>query len=64
MNAGNSWVTSAGQYDCKTKTFTPNPGISVSDEYVDEVNQLVKDKVRYSGMMIQYDYFSYVFEEE
>ena len=64
MNSGNSWVTSAGQYDCKTKEFTPNPGVSVSDEYVDDVNALVKDKWRYSGMMIQYNYFKYIYGEQ
>ena len=64
MNAGNSWVTSAGQYDCRTHEFTPNPGVTVSDTYVDDVNEIVKDKWRYSGMIIQNDYFKYVYDAE
>ena len=64
MNSGNSWVTSAGQYDCKSKEFTPNPGVHVSEEYVDDVNALVKDKWRYSGMIIQYNYFKYIYGSE
>lgn len=60
MNAGNSWITAAGSYECKTKTFTPNPGITVNDTYVDDVNTYVSNKWRYSAMIIQNDYFKYV----
>ncbi|MCR5804443.1 MAG: sulfatase-like hydrolase/transferase [Clostridia bacterium] len=64
VNAGNSWKTQLGEYDCKTKEFIPKPGVTVPDDYVDNVNQLVKDKWKYSGYIIQYDYFKYIFEQE
>ena len=36
-NRGYSWITAAGTYDAKTRTFTPNYGITVADDYVDTV---------------------------
>lgn len=64
MNAGNSWITAAGTYECKTKTFTPNPGIVVNDTYVDDVNDYVSNKWRYSGLLIQNNYFKILMPEE
>ena len=55
-NRGNSWITAAGTYDAKTRTFTPNPGITVADDYVDTVAALVDAKFSYARLLIQYDY--------
>ena len=55
-NRGNSWITAAGTYDAKTRTFTPNPGITVADDYVDTVTSLVDAKFYYARQLIQYDY--------
>lgn len=55
-NRGNSWITAAGTYDAKTRTFTPNPGITVADDYVDTVTSLVDAKYSYARQLIQYDY--------
>ncbi len=55
-NRGNSWITAAGTYDAKTRTFTPNPGITVADDYVDTVTSLVDAKFSYARQLIQYDY--------
>lgn len=55
-NRGNSWITAAGAYDAKTRTFTPNPGITVADDYVDTVTSLVDAKYSYARQLIQYDY--------
>ena len=55
-NRGNSWITAAGTYDAKTRTFTPNPGITVADDYVDTVTALVDAKYSYARQLIQYDY--------
>ena len=40
----------------KTRTFTPNPGITVADDYVDTVTSLVDAKFYYARQLIQYDY--------
>ena len=55
-NRGNSWITAAGTYDAKTRTFTPDPGITVADDYVDTVTALVDAKYSYARQLIQYDY--------
>ena len=59
-NRGNSWITAAGTYDAKTRTFTPNPGITVADDYVDTVAALVDAKFSYARLLIQYDYAAVV----
>ena len=55
-NRGNSWITAAGTYDAKTRTFTPNPGITVADDYVKTVSSLIDAKYSYARQLIQYDY--------
>ena len=64
MNSGYSWITDAGQYDATTGEFMPNPGCNVSDEYVDEVSELVSDRWRYAGYLIQYDYYNVMMPPE
>ena len=55
-NRGYSWITAAGTYDAKTRTFTPNYGITVADDYVKTVSALIDAKYSYARLMIQYDY--------
>lgn len=58
--AGNSWATAAGVYEAPTGTFTPNPGITAEDGYVDSINRLVSTKYTYAKLLIQYDYYRVV----
>ncbi len=62
---GNAWITAAGTYECSTKTFTPNEGVELEDEedYVKRVHRLVAAKVNYSKLILQEDYYQYVFPE-
>lgn len=60
VGKGNSWITAAGTYEANTGTFTPNPGITVDDEYVSRVHRLVAAKVNYSKLIIQKDYYAHV----
>ena len=60
---GNSWITAAGTYEASTKTFTPNPGVEVDDNYVKTVSRLVQAKYSYAKLLIQHDYYSYVLPE-
>lgn len=57
---GNSWITAAGIYECSTKTFTPNEGITMDEDYVSRVNRLVQGKVSYAKLIIQEDYYKVV----
>ena len=62
---GNAWITAAGTYECSTKTFTPSEGIELEDEedYVKRVNRLVAAKINYSKLIVQEDYYKYVFAD-
>ncbi|MDE7172669.1 MAG: LTA synthase family protein [Oscillospiraceae bacterium] len=62
---GNAWITAAGTYECSTKTFTPNEGIELEDEedYIKRVSRLVAAKVNYSKLIVQEDYYKYVFAD-
>ena len=62
---GNSWITAAGTYEASAKTFTPNEGIELEDEedYVKRVHRLVAAKINYSKLIIQGDYYKYVFAD-
>ena len=60
---GNSWITAAGTYEASTKTFTPNEGITVDDDYVARVNRLVAGKVNYSKLIVQEDYYRILFPD-
>jgi len=56
-----SWITAAGTYDADTKTFTPNPGVVVADNYVNTVINYVDAKCKYSKLVVQYDYYKAIF---
>ena len=60
---GNAWITAAGTYECSTGEFTPNKGIQVDEDYVSRVKRLVAAKVNYSKLIIQEDYYKYVFPD-
>jgi len=59
---GNSWITAAGTYDASTKTFTPNPGIEVDEDYVSNVKTLVQAKITYAKYTVQQDYYDKVLD--
>ena len=54
---GNSWITPAGTYEAATRTFTPNAGVAVNDDYVDTVAAIIDAKYAYARAVIQYDYY-------
>lgn len=60
---GNSWITAAGTYECSTGEFIPNEGVEVDEEYVGRVKRLVAAKVNYSKLIVQEDYYKYVFPD-
>ena len=62
---GNSWITAAGTYECSTKIFTPNEGVTLEDEadYVARVKRLVSAKINYSKLILEEDYYRVLFPE-
>ena len=60
VSGGYSFVTAAGQYDVRTREFTPNEGITVDDEYVEEVQQIISEKWKYARLIIANNYYKAV----
>ena len=60
-SAGVSWRTLAGTYDCHYNTFTPRPGVTVPENYCDNVIALVDAKYSYAKLVIAYDYYNAVY---
>ncbi len=55
-----SWVSDYGSYDSSSGVFTPKEGKSVSDDYVDTMNQIVLSKINVSGLLMTEDYYKYI----
>lgn len=60
---GSSWITAAGTYECSTRTFTPNEGITVDEAYVDQVHRLAAARLMYARLTVQWDYYKYIFPD-
>ena len=54
-----SWVTDKGTYYSATNTFVPKK--EVDDNYVSTVNQYINSKLHISKLIIETDYFRYLF---
>ena len=57
-----SWMTDKGSYLAATGTFTPAEGVTVSEDYVERIHAIVRNKIKYSKGISQYDYFNYVYK--
>ena len=55
-----SWITAAGTYEGSTGTFTPNEGVTVGDDYVKTVKQIINAKTSYAKSVIANDYFKVI----
>lgn len=56
-----SWITDKGRYDSSTKTFTPNEGVTVADDYAKTVSAIVSRKMSYSDLILKKDYYNILF---
>ena len=54
-----SWVTDKGSYNSVTKEFI-STGVDVSQDYIDNINNIVKNKVSMSKNLMKYNYYDYV----
>ena len=55
-----SWITNKGRYNYLTKKFEPFNGEKVSQEYIDNINDIVKLKFQISKLLISKDYYRIV----
>lgn len=56
-----SWKTEKGVYLSRTGKFTPAPGVTVEDGYVERISNTVANRINYSRGVIRYDYYDVVF---
>lgn len=56
-----SWITRMGKYESSTQTFTPNEGVTVSDDYVSSVCSIVRQKFDVSTQMLDNDYWGIIY---
>mgnify|MGYP002624747005 CR=1 FL=1 len=56
-----SWVTERGKYYSYDDAYYPNEGYTDDPEYVAQMNQIVANKLSYSGSVVEWDYFGYLF---
>jgi phosphoglycerol transferase MdoB-like AlkP superfamily enzyme len=59
-----SWVTTEGKYDSATGTFYPNDGVTADENYISRINNIVANKLAFSGKVLDYDYYGILFDEE
>lgn len=57
---GTGWSTVAGTYEAKTRTFTPNEGYSVGDDFVSAMTAIAEAKYLNSRLIIAEDYYRIV----
>ena len=55
-----SWVSDYGTYFSQTSTFVPRDGISIPDNYVNSMNNIVNNKINMSKLIIENNYYSKV----
>lgn len=64
FNTEYDWKTSLGEYNSKKDTFTPNKGITVDEEYINNMKTIVKNKMTYNKYLVYHDYFNALFKDE
>ena len=59
-----SWATAEGKYDSATETFYPNEGSTVGEDYIERINNIVSNKMSFSGKVISTDYYRLLFGDD
>ena len=57
-----SWVTNKGIYYASGNKFVPNDGVTVSEDYVENINKIVSNRINMSKKIIDTDYYRKVFK--
>ena len=58
-----SWVTEKGSYLASSRKFTPFEGAEIPDGYVERINSIVTNKVKFSRMVQNAPFFTEIQEE-
>lgn len=63
-SSGNSWATAAGVFEATTRTFNARPGVTVEEDYVSRVNNIVALQYNYAQQLIARDYYRVALSRE
>ena len=63
-SSGNSWATAAGVFEASTRTFNARPGVTVEEDYVSRVNNIVALQYNYAQQLIARDYYRVALSRE
>lgn len=55
-----SFITDKGRYNSITGVFTPNPGITIDENYINTIKDIVDNKFYYSAKILETDYYKYI----
>ena len=53
-----SWKTTQGVYDASKKQFTPAAGVTVGDDYISYISNVVSNKTKFSKSVANYNYYN------
>ena len=56
-----SWVSDKGYYLSETDTFVPKEGTDIPDDYLQNVQIIVSNKMNFSSLVLEEDYYRYLF---
>ena len=58
-----NWKTQYGTYYSAKGEFIPEEGVSVPEGYVSDIKAQVRNKMQFCRLVLETDYFRYLFEE-
>lgn len=56
-----SFITEKGRYSSVKGIFTPNEGVEVEENYIEEISKIIYQKFKMSAMILDYDYYRKIF---
>lgn len=59
-----SWITKHGKYDAIKGKFTEYINLEEKQKYIDEINEIVKNKFNASRLILETNYYKYIKTEE
>lgn len=62
FNGSYDWKTDFGTYYASTGKFEPAEGVTVPEGYVDTVKAHVRNKIQFCELVLETDYFRYLFD--
>lgn len=56
-----SWVTDKGTYFASSGKFVPKEDVEVSDDYIENINNIVKNRLNIAKLVLKTNYYNYLF---